>query len=176
MNQQERERMDALEARIAALEVKDGRLGPQTEEPAERDRITQRLVDVLTVRENWDENKAKDAPPVDRSCQVLVSGERVPEDRSHTEIKADGQQKDYVVLCDSERAKGFVRPYRDAYRHLKCGKITTMGRAIAETYSRDPNFYTGTFCTTCRDHFPIGEAGEFVWYEMNGSTGPKVGT
>lgn len=89
---------------------------------------------------------------------------------------ATGQQKGYVVLRDDERAKGFVRPYRDAYRHLKCGKVTTMGRAIAETYARDPEFYSGTFCSTCRNHFPIGEDGEFTWYEMDGSEGPKVGT
>jgi hypothetical protein len=65
---------------------------------------------------------------------------------------------------------------RDAYRHLKCGKITTMSRDIAETYARDPQFYNGTFCTTCRNHFPIGEDGEFTWYENDGSEGPKVGT
>ena len=113
---------------------------------------------------------------VDRSARVLASGKPVPEDYSHTALRADGQQRDYIVLTSDERSKGFVRPYRDAYRHLKCGKITTMGRAIAETYSRDPTFYSGTFCTTCRAHFPIGEDGEFVWYEMDGSTGPKVGT
>lgn len=113
---------------------------------------------------------------VDRSARVLVSGDAVPDDHSHTELKENGQQKDYVVLTAAERSKGFVRPYRDAYRHIKCGKITTMGRAIAETYARDPNFYTGTFCATCGTHLPIGESGEFVWYEMDGSTGPKVGT
>lgn len=114
--------------------------------------------------------------PVDRSCQMLVSGEPVPVDRSHTELKPNGQQKDYVVLCESERAKGFVRPYRDAYKHLKCGHITTMSRPLAETYARDPYFYSGTFCSTCRAHFPVGEDGEFVWYETDGSIGPKVGT
>lgn len=113
---------------------------------------------------------------VDRSCRVLASGEPVPEDESHRELKSDGQQKDYVVLCADERANGFVRPYRDAYRHLKCGRITTMGRSIAETYARDPGFYSGTFCATCCSHFPVGENGEFVWYEMDGTTGPKVGT
>ena len=113
---------------------------------------------------------------VDRSARVLVSGEPVPEDQSHTELKPNGQQKDYVVLTSDERGKGVVRPYRDAYRHLKCGKITTMSRAIAETYARDPFFYSGTFCTTCCAHFPVGEDGEFTWYEMDGTTGPKVGT
>lgn len=114
--------------------------------------------------------------PADLSARVLVSGEPVPEDRSHTQLKPNGQQQDYVVLNPDERSKGFMRPYRDAYRHLKCGKITTMQRAIAETYARAPEFYTGTFCTTCQGHFPVGESGEFVWYEMDGTTGPKVGT
>ena len=94
----------------------------------------------------------------------------------HREIQPSGQQKDYVVLSEAERGRGFVRPYRDAYRHLKCGAITTMGRALAETYARDPDFYSGTFCATCRSHFPVGEDGEFTWYEMDGRDGPKVGT
>ena len=51
-----------------------------------------------------------------------------------------------------------------------------MSRDIAETCARDPGFYSGTFCTTCRAHFPVGESGEFTWYEMNGREGPKVGT
>ena len=84
-----------------------------------------------------------------------------------------GQQKNYVVLCETERAKGFVRPYRDAYRHGKCGTITTMGRKIAETYATDPKFYGSTFCIQCGGHFPVSE---FTWYEMDGSEGPILGT
>lgn len=114
-------------------------------------------------------------PPVDRANQQLVSGDPVPADRSHTELRESGQQKDYVVLTKDEREKGFVRPFRDAYRHAKCGKITTMGRAIAETYARDPEFYTGTMCVHCKGHYPIGPDGEFTWYEMDGAEGPKVG-
>lgn len=53
-----------------------------------------------------------------------------------------------------------------------CGGVTTMGQSIAETYARDPGFYDGTFCATCRDHFPVGDKGEFVW---NG-TNQRVGT
>jgi hypothetical protein len=114
---------------------------------------------------------------VDRSARVLTDGSPVPEDQSHTQINpATGQQKGYVVLTAAERSKGFVRPYRDAYRHLKCGHITTMGRSISETYARDPYFYSGTFCCHCRAHFPVGEDGEFTWYEMDGTEGPKVGT
>lgn len=113
---------------------------------------------------------------IDRSKVELTDGSPVPKDRSHTTIEPSGQQKAYVVLSDSERAKGFLRPYRDAYRHLKCGHITTMGRKLAETYAADPTFYSGTFCAHCGAHFPVGEDGEFTWYEMDGSEGPKVGT
>lgn len=83
-----------------------------------------------------------------------------------------GQQEGYVVLAEEERAKGFVRPVRRSYKHLKCGTVTTMGQTLAETYARDPGFYSGTFCCGCRTHFPVGENGEFVW----GGTDEKVGT
>jgi hypothetical protein len=114
--------------------------------------------------------------PVDRANQQLTTGAPVPEDHSHTRLRRDGQQDGYVVLSSDERSKGFVRPFRDAYRHLKCGKITTMGRSIGETYARDPFFYSGTFCVHCGAHSPVGEDGEFTWYEMDGREGPKVGT
>lgn len=83
-----------------------------------------------------------------------------------------GQQKDYVVLAEEERAKGFIRPVRRSYRHLTCGTVTVMGQTLAETYARDPKFYSGTFCCRCRSHFPVGENGEFVW----DGTDAKVGT
>ena len=107
---------------------------------------------------------------------TLTDGSPVPADGSHLKPGPGGQQTAYVVLSEAERAKGFVRPYRDAYRHETCGKITTMGRALAETYAREPTFYSGTFCVHYGAHFPVGEAGQFVWYEMDGRGGPKVGT
>lgn len=90
----------------------------------------------------------------------------------HRNLKSNGQQQGYVVLSEEERAKGFVRPVREGYKHLKCGGMTTMGRTIAETYARDPKFYSGTFCCHCGAHFPVGENGEFVW----AGTKEKVGT
>jgi|SRR5579859_280016 len=132
---------------------------------------------VAVAKERLEEAKrqAAAAIPVDRNARQLSGGGTITED--HREINpVTGQQKGYIVLTEAERSKGFVRPYRDAYRHSKCGAITTMSRDIAATYARDPYFYNGTFCTTCRGHFPIGEAGEFTWYEMDGSEGPKVGT
>lgn len=109
-------------------------------------------------------------PPVDRSQRTLTDGSPVTPD--HREIKPNGQQKGYVVLSDTERARGFLRPVRRSYRHFKCGVVTTMGQAIAETYARDPQFYSGTFCCGCGTHFPVGANGEFVW----DGTDEKVGT
>ena len=91
-----------------------------------------------------------------------------------------GQHDGYIVLCEEERAKGFVRPYRDRYQHVGalqqlvndagenthqvrvggCGTVTTMGRALSETYARDPSFYGATFCCGCNRHLPVAE---FVW-------------
>lgn len=93
--------------------------------------------------------------------KTLVDGSPVTPD--HRELKPDGQQKAYVVLSEAERAKGFVRPVRTAYVHDKCGAVTYMARAIAETYARDPAFYGATFCSACRMHFPVGPDGEFKW-------------
>jgi hypothetical protein len=71
-----------------------------------------------------------------------------------------GQHASYIVLCEEERQKGFVRPYRDKYLHAKCGTVTTMGRSLSETYARDPAFYGSTFCVNCNAHYPVSE---FVW-------------
>lgn len=82
----------------------------------------------------------------------------------------------------SEVNWGFARPYRDSYRHVGrldldnaasdagvdkvtrrvggCGMVTTMNRAIAETFARDPAFYGSGFCVTCNAYFPNAE---FVW-------------
>jgi hypothetical protein len=108
-------------------------------------------------------------PAVDRTQQTLTDGSPVTDD--HRELKENGQQKGYVVLSAEERARGFVRPVRRTYVHEKCGVATTMGVALAETYARDPYFYSGTFCVGCGKHFPVGEDGEFIWDD-----GQKVGT
>lgn len=137
-----------------------------------------------------------------------------PPDKVRAEqTEPTGQHKSYLILCDAERAKGFVKPYRDTYRHRGppgpryelrdltteeleqnarwsyvkfepypqdelpvtgrywtqaqldaigkgCGTTTTMGRKLAETYARDPNFYGATFCVTCNRHLPLSE---FTW-------------
>jgi hypothetical protein len=54
-----------------------------------------------------------------------------------------------------------------------CGTVTSMGQALAETYARDPGFYSGTFCAGCGTHFPVGQDGEFVWLD---DPSQRVGT
>jgi len=142
-----------------------------------------------------------------------TSGEPVDKVRAE-QTETEGQHKAYLVLCAEEREKGFVRPYRDRYRHVGrsicgkmadsspllggprsicsddfehdgehgiqtrtvtqpehaqienthrlggCGSVTTMGRALSETYARDPKFYGATFCCHCNQHLPVAE---FVW-------------
>jgi hypothetical protein len=88
-----------------------------------------------------------------------------------------GPQNDvYLVLSEAERAKGFVRPYREAYIHAVelggCGVETRMGVALSETYARDPWFYGATYCCGCRMHRPVGVDGEFYWSD----TTDRVGT
>lgn len=91
----------------------------------------------------------------------ITDGSPVPPDRSHTEIDPKtGMQKGYIVLSAEERAKGFVKPVRRSYVHKVCGGLTTMGRSLAETYARDPHFYSGTFCCNCSAHFGLEQ---FDW-------------
>lgn len=152
----------------------------------------------------------------------LSNSKPVGDDETHKELTPSGMQKDYVVLSEEERKKGFVRPVRRSYWHVgvpvpvlrdlteeekerakggnyakyeeygperapKIGKfwtqaeidrigkgcqgMTTMGQALAETYARNPHFYSGTFCAHCGVHYPVGENGEFTW-----SDGTRVGT
>ena len=106
-------------------------------------------------------------------------------DARASQTNETGQHASYIVLCEEERKKGFVRPYRDAYKHVGrlemiisdgreradqpheythrvggCDTVTTMGRALSETYARDPSFYGATFCCACNRHLPVSE---FVW-------------
>lgn len=97
------------------------------------------------------------APGSTERTQLSGGGEVTPD---HRELKPNGQQKGYVVLTPEERAKGFVRPVRYSYTHKTCGTDTRMSRDIAETYARDPGFYSGTFCVCCGKHLPLDE---FVW-------------
>jgi hypothetical protein len=131
------------------------------------------------------------------------------------------QHEVYLVLSEEERAKGFVRPYRDTYVHVGpvgpahplrdltdeeraqfspygyvkfepypaseapltgrfwtqaqldavgkgCGVVTRMGRALSETYARNPRFYGATYCVGCQKHLAVAE---FVWDGTNERVG-----
>lgn len=117
----------------------------------------------------------------DHKGQVLCTTDGRPvEDVRKAQQDETGQHSSYVILCPDERAKGFTRPYRTSYKHVGrlehlvgddgaegptvrvggCGTVTTMGRALSETYARDPKFYTHTFCVYCNSHPPVSE---FIW-------------
>lgn len=125
----------------------------------------------IEIIEAWAGNRAvrpvvpePQVEPVDRTARVTLTG-NPPEDPECVGAPAPidpetGMHKDYWVLSDEERAKGWVRPYRDTYIHRKCGVATTMGRKLSETYARDPKFYGATFCVGCKTHFPVIE---FYW-------------
>lgn len=133
----------------------------------------------MAQREAAEADRIANLPPVDRTALCTTDG-RSPEDARASQTNKTGQHASYIVLCDAERAKGFVRPYRDAYRHVGrrelivndgnaqdtehrvggCGTVTTMGRSLSETYARDPSFYGATFCCHCNCHLPVDE---FVW-------------
>lgn len=120
------------------------------------------------------EDEKKDQPVPQRET---ASGQAPDPDRIHAptpkaEKRPDGQHIDHWVLSKEERSKGWVRPLRETYKHLKCGTTTSMGIAIAETYAKIPHYYGSTFCCTCGAYFPVGEDGEFVWKGTN----EKVGT
>lgn len=114
--------MSDLEKRVAELERRVARLEPHVERtipigprPKTEEEIAEQAKEFA---EKLMKTIKKDVPPVDRSNQQLTDGNPVPEDRSHVELKDNGQQKGYVVLTPEERAKGFVRPVRRSYRHV----------------------------------------------------------
>lgn len=123
--------------------------------------------------------------------QICTTSGEAPSKVRAEQVEETGQYKSYIVLCDEERQKGFVRPYRDRYQHVGrreviindgdygndkdfehriggCGGVTTMGRSLSETYARDPKFYGATFCVSCNKHFPVTE---FVWTADNSEVG-----
>lgn len=118
----------------------------------------------------------------DKNPRATLSGEPAAEGMEDAPAPqpvnpATGQHKDYWVLSEAERAKGFVRPVRRTYLHVgkspkmdgcvllkrpddACGTRTSMNQTIAETYAADPKFYTSTFCCDCNAHLPVEQ---FIW-------------
>lgn len=137
--------------------------------------------DLVEVRrEDWERKSLEDVrhgwanKKEENDITPLTKFKGTTTDRNDPDLRnimSNGMQQKYLVLSEEERKKGFVRPYRDTYKHLKCGATTTMGRALSETYARNPKFYGATYCVHCGAHFPlkdyVGETTEykaqFVW-------------
>ena len=100
--------------------------------------------------------------------QLCTTSGEPPSKVQAEQTEKTGRHKAYIVLCEAERAKGFVRPYRDRYQHTTCGGVTTVALPLSETYARDPHFYDQTFCVQCDAHFPVGE---FTWTADNQRVG-----
>jgi hypothetical protein len=148
-------RVAALEARLDGLEPHIQRtipIGPGPRSDQESEERQRRIMEKLV----------KDLPPVDRNNIQLTDGSHVPEDRSHVELKDNGQQKGYVVLSPVERAKGFVRPLRRSYRHVgpggpqhplrdltevEQGRYSQFGYAKYEEYPKGESTALGKFWT-----------------------------
>lgn len=140
---------------------------------ADREQLAQLLQDATVALDGAiEEREPVVVPAVDRTATTTTDGRDAGAVRNE-QRGGIGMHKSYIVLTDEERAKGFVRPVRNSYIHEKCGTLTRMGCAIAETYARDPSFYSATFCCGCNAHFPVGEHGEFIWSDGDKS---KVGT
>jgi len=53
----------------------------------------------------------------DEEKMCTTSGEAVAKVRAE-QTNPTGQHRAYLILCDEEREKGFVKPYRDSYKHV----------------------------------------------------------
>jgi len=142
---------EAMEGHAAKLDELDRRtinqvrLGPLPEDPAERERITDELVEAagkaLDAAEvpPADQNKPsrEEAEKLRRGLEVLKQkseehGAAVcttdgrPPDPDYAALGSaprppkpgSAQHESYYVLCENERAKGFVRPVRRTYQHV----------------------------------------------------------
>lgn len=84
-----------------------------------------------------------------------------PNDPGIRQTRADGQQEVYLVLSEEERARGFVRPVRTAYRHVGArpknptrplteeerGRYSSFGYVAYEEYPPSDSSVTGRFWT-----------------------------
>lgn len=135
------ERVAELEKRLSRIEPHVNRtipMGPRELTPEElRDRGN-KLSEIVKkhIKDGEDKMRENAHPCVDRSNQELVSGAAVPSDESHTELKPNGQQKDYIVLTPEERAKGFVRPVRQSYIHRGVPKPNNLRDLTPEEHAR----------------------------------------
>lgn len=70
-------------------------------------------------------------------------------------VNEDGSFKGGTYVTQEE-----IDAWKASRRVDGCGESTKMAMAIAETYARNPKFYSATFCVCCGKHLPVGE---FFW-------------
>lgn len=87
------------------------------------------------------------------ASQVMITTD--PTHPGLRELQTNRQQVAYLVLPEEEIELGLIRPLRQSYQHVVCGSVTRIGLTIAQTFARQPSFYTRTFCAACRGHFPL---------------------
>ena len=75
------------------------------------------------------------------------------------------------MMAEEQEAISFVRRVRRSYKHLKCYTVSIMSQELAESYARNPDFYSGAFCCCCLENFPVGQNGDFVWEGSNDKVG-----
>jgi hypothetical protein len=85
--------------------------------------------------------------------QELSFRQYSPHVARHLQIRADGQQQEYMTLPPEQRFQGDLAGVPRAYRHEQCGGETSMPEEIIRTYLQDPWFYDPyTFCSGCGRH------------------------
>ena len=89
--------------------------------------------------------------------RITTLGGLHPDDPAVFEIGPSGQYRDYLVLTEEERALEFLRPLRTSYTHTVCEALTQMVKEIAETFAREPGFYSTMYCRSCKAMVPVGE-------------------
>ncbi len=83
-----------------------------------------------------------EAPPVDRTKQCTIHHQDPEEVRKQQQADPPtGQHADYIILCEEERAKGFVRPVRHAYEHVG-KKLRGTLEKLDEPYVSNGQEYT----------------------------------
>lgn len=100
--------------------------------------------------------------PVRRSYTHVGIRPEFPTRPLTAEEKARYPHDDYVCYEEYPESK---RPLVGRFWTQKdlnsgCQATTTMGLELAQTYARDPKYYSHTFCATCGEHLALNQ---FVW-------------
>lgn len=87
-----------------------------------------------------------------------LMADRPDDDFDYGERLDNGQFEHHPTKDEGE----FVQPVRESYVHEVdgCGRTTTMGQKLVESFARDPTQYGKTFCAGCGHYYPLPQ---FVW-------------